>query len=79
MFIPVAIETDGPWNVEARELIQEIERRITLINEESCETEYLFQRISIAIQKANHLAYQSTFQTEPNFNPKEDVSNKPHI
>ena len=67
MFITVAIETGGPWNVEAIELIQEIGRRMTLINGESRETEYLFQRISIAIQKGNHLAYQSTFQTEPNF------------
>ena len=66
-FIPVAIETRGPWNVEAIELIQEIGRRIILINGESHETEHLFQRISIPIQKGNHLAYQSTFQTEPNF------------
>ena len=45
MFILVAIETGGPWNVEAIELIQEIGRRITLINGEFRETEYLFQRI----------------------------------
>ena len=67
MFIPVAIETGRPWNVEAIQFIQEIGRRITLINGESRETEYIFQRISIAIQKGNHLAYQSTFQTESNF------------
>ena len=67
IFIPVAIETGGPWNVEAIEFIQEIGRRITLINGEYRETEYRFQRISIAIQKGNHLAYDSTFQTEPNF------------
>ena len=66
MFIPVAIETCEPWNVEATELIQEIARRITLVNGEPRATEYLFQRISIAMQKGNHLAYQSTFQTEPN-------------
>ena len=67
MFIPIAIETGGPWNVEAIELILKIGRRITLINGESRETEYLFQRIAIAIQTGDHLAYQSTFQTEPNF------------
>ena len=67
MFIPVAIETDRPWNVEVIELIQEIGRRITLINGESRETEYLFQRISIVIQKGNHLVDQSTFQTQSNF------------
>ena len=72
MFIPVAIAAGETWNVEAIELIQEIGRRITLINGESRETEYLFQRISIAIQKGNHLAYQSTFQTNPIFNSKED-------
>ena len=67
MFIPVAIETGGPWNVEEIELIQEIGMRITLINGATRETEYLFQRISIAIRKGNHLAYQSISQTEPNF------------
>ena len=34
MFIPVAIETGEPWNVEGTELIQEIGRRITPINGE---------------------------------------------
>ena len=31
---------------------------------------FLFQRISIAIQKGNDLAYHSTFQTEPNVYPQ---------
>ena len=60
-------DRDGrTMDVEATQLIQEIVRRISLVNGEPRETEYIFQRISIAIQKGNHLAYQSTFQTEPN-------------
>ena len=68
IFIPVAIETGGALNSEATELIQDIGKRIKTINGESRETAYLFQRISIAIQKENALAYQSTFiTTESNF------------
>ena len=70
MFIQVVIETRGPWNVEATELIQEIGRRITLVTGKPRETEYLFQRISIAIQKGNHLAYQSTFHNRTQFLPQ---------
>ena len=68
IFIPVAIETGGSWNAEATELIQDIGKRIKIINGEPRETAYLFQCISVAIQKGNALAYQSTFQTtESNF------------
>ena len=72
MFISVAIETDGPWNVEAIELIQEIGRRITLINGESRETEYLFQRISIPFKRATIWPTRAPFKPNPIFNPKED-------
>ena len=40
IFIPVAIETGGSWNAEATALIQEIGKRITLINAETRETAY---------------------------------------
>ena len=62
------IETVGSWNAKATELIQNIGKRITIINGEPRETAYLFQLISVAIQKGNALAYLSTFQTtESNF------------
>ena len=38
IFIPVAIETGGSWNAEATELIQDIGKRITIINGEPRET-----------------------------------------
>ena len=80
MFIPVAIEMGEPWNVEATELIQEIGRRITLVNGEPRETEYLFQRISIAIQKATIWPTRAPFKPNPIFNPKEDhVKQAPYL
>ena len=62
IFIAVAIEKGGSLDAEATELIQDIEKGITLINGGTRETAYLFQRISVAIPNGNALAYQSTFQ-----------------
>jgi len=49
LFFPVAIKTAGTWNQMAVELVQEIGRRITLVTEDSRETVFLFQHLSIAI------------------------------
>ena len=80
MFIPVALDTGGPWNVEAIELIQEIGRRITLINGETRETEYFFSTHLNRHSKGQpsglpeHLWNRTQFLT-----PRNTVSNKPHI
>jgi len=51
LFFPVAIETAGTWNQVAVELVQETGRRITLVTEDSRETVFLFQRLSITLQR----------------------------
>ena len=56
-----AIETAGTWNQMAVELVQEIDRRITLVTEDSRETVFLFQRLSIALQRGNAVSFLSTF------------------
>ena len=61
LFFPVAIETAGTWNQMAVELLQEIGRRITLVTEDSRETVFLFQRLSIALQRGNAVSFLSTF------------------
>ena len=61
LFFPVAIETAGTWNQMAVELVQEIGRRITLVTEDSKETVFLFQRLSIALQRGNAVSFLSTF------------------
>ena len=45
----------------AVELVQEIGRRITLVTEDSRETVFLFQRLSIALQRGNAVSFLSTF------------------
>jgi len=48
----------------AIELVQEIGRRITVIAEDSRETTFLFQRLSIALQQGNAVSFQNTMTTE---------------
>ena len=62
IFFPVAIETAGAWNHLAIELVQEIGRRTTAVTEEPRES--LFQRLSIALQRGNAVAFRGTFNTE---------------
>ena len=45
----------------AIELIQEIGRRITAVTEDTKETVFLFQRLSIALQRGNAVAFLATF------------------
>ena len=63
-FFPVAIETGGPWNAQATELVQEIGRRLTIVTSDPLETQYLFHRISIITQRGNAVALHNTFPTE---------------
>ena len=48
IFVPVAIETGGAWDIE---FIEELGKRITAVINEPLETQYLFRRISIAIKR----------------------------
>ena len=49
IFCPFAIETAGAWHETAIEVTQEIGRRITVVTEDIRETEFLFQRLSMAL------------------------------
>ena len=64
IFCPVAVETAGTWNGLAIELVQEIGRRIAAITEDARETVFLFQRLSMALQQENTVAFQNTMSTE---------------
>ena len=64
IFIPVAVETGGAWCSAAIEFIQDLGRRITEITHDPLETTYLFQRISIIIQRGNSLAFHHAFQPQ---------------
>jgi len=59
---PVATETAGTWNQMAVKLVQEIGRWITLVMPRTAERQYfLFQHLSIALQRGNAVYFLSTF------------------
>ena len=64
-FLPsaLAIETTGTWHYQAVELIQVVGRRTANITGDLRETTYLFQQLSIALQRGNAVSFQSTFTT----------------
>ena len=64
LFFTIAIETAGTWDKRAMELIEEIGRRCMIETDDQRETAYLYQRISIAIQRGNALAFTHTFDTD---------------
>ena len=61
IFLPVDIKTAGSWSQQAVELVQEIGRRTTVITEDSREITFLFQRLSVALQRGNAVSFLGTF------------------
>ena len=64
IFCPIAIETADSWDEEAVRLIEDISRQTTQETEDPRETIYLFQKISIAVQRGNALSFTNTFNTD---------------
>ena len=61
IFYHIAIEIAASWDVQALRVIEEIGRRIAEATEDPKETIYLFQRLSVAIQRDNALSFFNTF------------------
>ena len=64
IFYPVSTETVGSWDTQAVELIEEIGRRSAMETDDPKETMYLFQRISVAIQKGYALSFINTLDID---------------
>jgi len=56
-----AVETAGSWSQQTIELVQEIGRHTTVITEDSRETTFLFQRLSVAQQRGNAVSFLGSF------------------
>jgi len=60
LIIIIAIQTVGLWSQQAIKLVQEIWRCTTVITEDSRETTFLFQRLSVALQRENAVSFLGT-------------------
>jgi len=61
VFVPVAIETGNTWHHQAVELVQEIGIRTANITGDARESNFLFQQLSVALQRGNAVSFQNTF------------------
>jgi len=64
-FVPVAVETLGPWCDAAMNFITKLGRRMTVVTGEQLETAYLLQRLSICGDTARqrHLLCEQLYMT----------------
>ena len=63
LFVPVAVETLEAWNDEGMQLVKEVGRRTTAITSERREAAFLFQRLSVAVQRGNMLSVLGTLSS----------------
>jgi len=61
LFCPIAVETMGPVEEEGRDLLSAIGHQICKITGDPRETSFLFQRLSVIIQRGNAAAFRGTF------------------
>jgi len=61
IFVPIAMERFGPWNIAGFQFLNELGRRISQESDDSRECALLFQRLSMTIQRFNAVAIQGTF------------------
>ena len=61
LFCPVAIETLGPICSAGRLFLSELGRRASLLTCDPRETAFLYQRVSVAVQRFNAVCIAGTF------------------
>ena len=60
-FVPIAIEKSGAGAPQSAKFIEDLGRRITTITNEPLETTYLYQRMTVTLQRGNAVAFRNTF------------------
>jgi len=60
VFEPIAVETLGVFNSSARLLLNKLGKRISANSSETRETNFLFQRASVLVQRFNAILLRDT-------------------
>ena len=66
IFIPIACETLGPISSKASDFLSDLGRRIFSATGDARESSFLFQRLSVAIQRFNCVCFKGSFIAPPN-------------
>jgi len=70
LFVPVAAETMGAINKDGVDFLSDLGRRITQSTDDHHESSFLFQRLSMLIQRYNAVAVLGTFA---HTNPEDEM------
>jgi len=65
-FVPLAIETLGPMNSSALSFLTQLGKRLAVTSSEPREAAFLFQRLSMTLQRFNCVAFHDTFSAASN-------------
>ena len=66
IFQPTAVETHGPLNASAVDFLVEVGRRLCCISGKERETSFLFQRLSILVQRSNAVLFHDCYACDDN-------------
>ena len=61
LFFPIAFEIMGPINQVGQDFISDLGRRISASTDDPRETSFLFQRLSVAVQRFNAVSFSYSF------------------
>ena len=61
MFQPIAVETFGPFNQSGLDFLTDLGRRLQNTSTDVRECVFLFQRLSVAIQRYNAVCFANSF------------------
>ena len=64
LFIPIAIETLGPINMDGQRFLDSLGERLSSVSGDPRETTFLYQRLSVLIQIFNSVAFRGTLLPE---------------
>ena len=65
LFVPIACETLGPISPRAVDFLSDLGRRISSVTGDAREGSFLFQRISVALQRFNCVCFRGSFVIPP--------------
>ena len=64
IFVPIAIETLGPINMDGQRFLDSLDERLSSVSSDPRETTFLYQRLSVLIQIFNPVAFRGTLLPE---------------
>jgi len=60
-FVPIAVESHGPFNRDALQFLSELGRRLVKTTGDVRASSFLFQRISVVVQRFNSVLLRDVF------------------